>query len=167
MWDLGWELFEIVVPGRLPADLDYTADAHLGDVLDFQSRGLPYGESYVELGKRLGAYESLVVHRYIDSPDAAGSSVHEPIALLVFFSANWGHRAVSRLWRYAYGWAPRRPRRQQVRRVDASALPGLVSAAGSEADDSVRVLVDAGIMGGVRCIRGTRIPVVTALRTLA
>lgn len=162
MWDLGRELFEIVVPERLPADLDFTADADLGGVLDFQARGLPYGESYVDLGKRLGAYETLILHRYVESPDTAEPTASEPVALLVFFPAGWQHRAVSRFWRYAYGLATRRPRRQRVVRVSPPASP-----TPSLNDPVTRVVANPAVMGGAPCIRGTRIPAVTVLRTLA
>ena len=159
MWDLGRELFEIIVPGRLPDGLDYTADADLGGVLDFQARGLPYGESYLDLRERLGAYETLILHRYVDSPDTAEPTVHEPVALLVFFRAGFHHRVVSRLWRHVHCWVTRYPRRQQIRRVTPLPDPA--------ADDISRVVLDPAVMGGVPCIRGTRIPVVTLLRTLA
>lgn len=169
MWDLGRELFEIVLPDRLPADPDYTADAGLGGVLDFQARGLPYGESYVELRKRLGAYESLILHGYVDGPDAAEPTVHEPIALVVFWPAGWQHRAVSRLWRCAHGWATRRPRPQQISRVGPPPCSESIGSIPADpgADDIARVVVNPAVMGGVPCIRGNRIPVVTVLRTFA
>ena len=163
MWDLGRELFEIVVPARLPADLDYTADAHLAEVLDFQARGLPYGESYVDLRERLGAYETLVLHRYVDSPGPDGSTAL-PVALQVFFSAAWEHRAVSWVWRHVHSWATRRPRSQQVRRVSRAASQGIEL---GSTDDGNRIVIDPAVMAGAPCIRGTRVPVVTVLRTLA
>ena len=160
MWDLGRELFEIVIPARLPADLDYTADAHLGDVLDFQARGLPFGESYVGLRERLRAYETVVLQRYVESP--GGEDVREPVALLVFFPASWPDRAASRLWRYAHSWATRRPRPQHRRRVDQPEPLEAVSA-----DDRPPVVIDPTVMAGAPCIRGTRTPVVTVLGALA
>ena len=111
IWDLGRELFEIVVPSRLPAYLDYTADADLGGVLDFQVRGFPYGEAYrTDVQQRFGAYEAVTLHRYVDSPvpypdlDAPpqaweGVTDRQPFGLLVFFPAGPHHRALSWLWR--------------------------------------------------------------------
>lgn len=181
VWDLGRELSEIVIPARLPAGLDYTADADLAGMLDWQAPDLPYGEAHWSgLARRFGAYEVVTLHRYVDgpvpSPDHAappeswdGYRDREPVALLVFFPAGWQHRAVSRLWRYALSGATRRPRRQQASRVsppsDRSSLgPG---SANSAAGDTAGVVLDPAVMGGVPCIRGTRIPVVTLLGMLA
>lgn len=177
-WDLGRELSEIVIPARLPTGLDYAADADLAGMLDRQAPDLPYGEAHwTDLARRFGAYEVVTLHRYVDRPvpppDPAaptdawdGYRDREPVGLLVFFPAGWQHRAVSRLWRYGHSRATRRP---QVRRVSpspdrASLGPG---SADSAAGDIARVVLDPAVMGGVPCIRGTRIPVVTLLGMLA
>ncbi len=177
-WDLGRELSEIVIPARLPAGLDYTADADLAGILDRQAPDLPYGEAYWSgLARRFGADEVVTLHRYVDGPfphpDPAapadawdGYRDRKPVGLLVFFPAAWQHRAVSRFWRYAHSWAIQR---RQVRRVgppsDRAWLgPG---SADSAAGDIGRVVLDSAVMGGVPCIRGTRIPVVTLLGMLA
>jgi hypothetical protein len=104
--NLGWNLFELVVPSRLPSGLDWTSDMEMAALLDAHGAGRPVGQESAELGRRYNSPRTVLLRRRAEVPvpgDGLGFPQVAPFGVQMLFR---GRRhtslALSWAWRCAH-----------------------------------------------------------------